>query len=277
MHVLVVGLRDLDAGKTTFAQALLRTLADRGVDVAPFKPWSASSLWQHHDAVVRALDEGLASRDARRLLAASRRDADPRRVNPVHRIWRPRSAFEAGRGNTVPLLDRVAGEEEVTWVVHGEEGLPDPLPELVADAPAAERVPDGEALRRLQARLHVPAVEDAWRRLGGADWTLTESYSDVARPPGLSAVPDAVLAVEPGRVHRFDGPRWDKALDLRGGIRGGPGSAEPAAGDLLDLATPEARADLPPLGERRRGDVDALAEAYQGTLEEVLPEAVDAG
>lgn len=277
MHVLVVGLRDLDAGKTTFAEGLLRTLAGRGVDVAPFKPWSASSLWQHHDAVVRALGEHLASRDARRLLAAARREADPRLVNPVHRVWRPRSAFESGRGNTVPLLDRVAGDEGVTWVVHGGEALPDPLPELVEDAPAVERAPDEEALARLQADLHVPAVEGAWDRLRGADWTLTESYSDVARPPGLSAVPDVTLAVEPGRVHRFDGERWDKALDLRSGVRGRAGSTEPATGDLLDLVTPEARAELAPLTDAARTDVDGLAEAYREAVAEVLPEATGDG
>jgi predicted P-loop ATPase/GTPase len=271
----VVGLRDLDAGKTTFAQGVLRTVWRQGEEPVPFKPWSASSLWQHHDAVTRALEGDLASRDARRLLAAAGRDADPRLVNPVHRVWRPRSALEAGRGNTVPLLDRVADDDGVAWVVHGDGDLPEPLPGLVADASRVERAPDDDALRALQAELHVPAVEAAWERLDGTGWVLTESYSDVARPPGFPGVPDVTLAVEPGRVHRFDGTRWDKALDLRTGVRGGSAGAEPASPELLDLVSPEASSDLPPLADAERTDLDAVEEAYREAIEAVLPEATD--
>ncbi len=275
MQVLVVGLRDVDSGKTTLAQALLRSLRGAGRGVRPFKPWSASDLWVHHDLVARDLERGrLGSRDAERLQAAAGTALPAPVVNPVHRLWTPLPAREHPRQRSAPAVDRVARlDGRVEAVVHPGVELPEEVEAWLAGVDGVHRVGGSRDLTVLQGEHHVPAVREAWAEVREGDgWVVVESYSDVATPPGLDLVPEVVLAAEPGRVHRFHGPRFVRALEVAVGS-GGVGS-EAAAWRVLDLVDPVASVEVPRLAGDARGSVDAVAEAYGPALAELVPEAV---
>ncbi|KAF5431541.1 putative P-loop ATPase/GTPase [Candidatus Methanophagaceae archaeon] len=92
-NILIVGLKGQDAGKTTFALALLAYLREKGHNACAFKPRAGNNVWYDFDVVHDALSQGrLYGKDATRLKAASAFSAadDPLSeecINPIHRLW----------------------------------------------------------------------------------------------------------------------------------------------------------------------------------------------
>ena len=92
-NILIVGLKGQDAGKTTFALALLAYLREKGHNACAFKPRAGNNVWYDFDVVHDALSQGrLYGKDATRLKAASAFSVadDPlleECINPIHRLW----------------------------------------------------------------------------------------------------------------------------------------------------------------------------------------------
>jgi hypothetical protein len=85
---LIVGLKELDAGKTTVAHALLLCLGERGIKACGFKPMAANTLWHNYDVVHEALSDGrLYGKDSKLLRNASYTDFPEELINPIHRLW----------------------------------------------------------------------------------------------------------------------------------------------------------------------------------------------
>jgi len=261
MTVLVVGARDVDAGKTTFSTGLLARTGAVG-----FKPRAGNDRWFHHDDYRHAVERGrLFGKDARRLAAASPGDLAPETINPVHRLWEPTPGRSGplGREGRTFLVDR-AGDR---YVVNGARTLPDRLREHLplAEAIAVDSLP---ALNRAMEQYHLPAMEAVGEDVAAVDRAVVESYGDVARPlPGID--PDAVAVVEPTRVRVVDGDRYRKACAV---AAGGPceGQLEERVGDVLALVDPVAGVELPALSGEERSDPDAVADAYGPAYDELL-------
>ena len=105
MRILVVGTRQVDAGKTTFTRGLMVAMG-----MPAFKPRAANDRWYSYDTYHRAIDDGrLYGRDAMRVAAGREGDVAPEDVNPIHRLWRPVNDPDGGihgRPNRRFLVDR---------------------------------------------------------------------------------------------------------------------------------------------------------------------------
>lgn len=274
MKLLVVGAREVDAGKTTFATGLVHRLG------APaFKPRAGNDYWHDHDDNRRSIGDGrLYGKDARRLAAASPEDVSPEAVNPVHRLWLPRPGAATGilgREERAFVVDRVtppgvtdspSGESD-RFVVNATVEFPplvrDGLP--VDDAVAVSSL---EECNRVMADLHRPATAALAEAVRGRERAVVESYADIADPlPGLE--PDAVAAVEPRRVSVYDGERYARACEVASGSAY-EGRLEERVAHVVELLDPGARVALPPLAAEGRTDPEAVADAYEAAYDAVV-------
>ncbi|MFB6073455.1 MAG: ATPase [Haloarculaceae archaeon] len=261
MNVLVVGTRELRAGKTTFSRGLVVDM-----DAVGYKPRAGSDVWNHRDQYERATSRGrLYGSDARKLAAAGRGDRAPEDVNAIHRLWKPDPGSGTGllgREDFAFVLDRVGESFVANATVEPPAELRERLP--VDDAVQVRSV---EQLNAVIERRHVPALRALGREIAATDRAVVESYADVARPiPGLE--PDAVAVVEPARVRVYDGTRFLRACEV---ATGGPGETalEERVGSVVGLADPERTVALPALFEDERSDPDAVARAYEDAYEAV--------
>jgi len=118
-QVMVVGLKGVDSGKTTFSRALLSHLRDEGLNVCGFKPMAGNNIWYDYEVVSRALSEGrLYGRDAGLLKEESTGEVPEELINPVHRLWSEPSKIDAATGVPTFIVDRITfwpqgkGEDE---------------------------------------------------------------------------------------------------------------------------------------------------------------------
>lgn len=85
---LIVGLKEVDAGKTTVARALLLCLRERGITACGFKPKAGNTLWYDYEVVHEALSQGrLYGKDAKLLRMASGINIPEEIISPIHRLW----------------------------------------------------------------------------------------------------------------------------------------------------------------------------------------------
>lgn len=264
MRLLVVGARQVDAGKTTFTRGLA---AVTGVRVG--KPRGANDLWHHHDAYRRAIDAGrLYGKDARSLADELDIDVAPEAINPIHRLWGPvadPAGGMHGRAHRQFLVDRVGD----TFVVNGNADLPR---ELTAALPLedAPRVDSIGAINQLIEDRYLPTLERWERRQARHEGLIIESYSDIAMPVQTVTF-DHVAVVEPGRVRVFRGDRYASACEA---VSPAPreGTMEPTVGNVIADLTPVGEAELPPLPAPDRERSARIARAYREAYELLLNE-----
>ena len=85
---LIVGLKELNAGKTTIAQALLLYLRDRGMKACGFKPKAVNTLRYDYDIIHDALSQGrLYGKDSKLLKEVSGTHPPEELVSSIHRLW----------------------------------------------------------------------------------------------------------------------------------------------------------------------------------------------
>jgi predicted P-loop ATPase/GTPase len=222
---LVVGLKELNAGKTTIARALLRCLRDRGMRACGFKPKAGNTLWYDYDVVHEALRQGrLYGKDAKRLKEASSTALPEELVNPIHRLWATPPHHLTPDLASLPyfIVDRVTfwGEQPSELVVvndalpfkHGREGL---VANLYKPGTEVEHVTTCRTMNMIVDRSYEEAIERAHRRIAEEhDAVIYESYADIALPwRGITDL-DVVLAVHPGYIHAYDPDRYLSALHL---------------------------------------------------------------
>ncbi len=261
MHVLVVGARELRAGKTTFSLGLTAH-----ADAVGFKPRSGNDCWLHRDRFERAVSEGrLYGKDAALLADASPGERRPEDGNAVHRLWQPApgpGSGMLGQDDSVFVADRVGG----SLVVNDTVALP-PLVREHLPVEEAVRVGSLRELNEVTERRHVPTLLALSRRVADHEQAVVESYADVARPlPEFE--PDAVAVVEPTRVRVHDGPRFLRACEV---ATGSPRESrlEERVGSVVDLADPERTCGLAPLTDDERTDPATVARAYEDAYEAV--------
>ncbi|MEF8880923.1 MAG: ATPase [Halapricum sp.] len=267
MKLLVVGSKQLDAGKTTFSVGLVERTGAVG-----YKPRAGNDYWYSYDDVRTAAADGvLYGKDALRLAAVSPNGASPADIGPIHRLWRPRPGGVGsvlGQDGREFLLDRVGD----TYVVNATITLPELLREsfpvesaIGVDSLAAFNDVMETHHRRIQADL---AAEIESRPLA-----VVESYGDIARP--LQDLDhDAVAVVEPRRLRVYDGGRYDKACSIAGGSPGpNRGTLEERVADVTELVDPIETIRLPPLRAETRHDPAAITDVYEAAYDALLSAA----
>lgn len=261
MRLLVVGAERVDAGKTTFAAGLIRSL-----DATGFKPRAGNDYWFDHDDYRTAIDAGrLYGKDAKRLVEAAAIDEPPEAINPIHRLWRPAPDGDTflGPGNRSFVLDR-AGDE---FVLNEHADVPE---SARATLPLDDAITVGtlDDLNRITRERYLPLLDELADRIRRTDPAVVESYGDVARPLRDLAV-DRVAVVEPARARIYDGDRFDNACAITSGSPG-EGTLEERVGEVTDLIDPLATVALPPLTKPERNDPDAIAERYAPAYEALV-------
>ncbi len=227
--VLVSGLKEVDAGKTSVARALLGLMQDEGLNPCGFKPMAGNDLWYDYDVVQEALSQGrLYGKDSKLLREASNTRFSEEVISPVHRLYGIPSDNPSNvlAGDNSFLVDRVSmwnGEHEQIVVLNrrsqGNVDVWNHLRKLLAHAKKIVRVSNAKELDSVTKAYYGGAVESAHTRIMEShDSLVYESYSDVALPwSGILGL-DAVLLVEPGHVYRYDPERYMSALRIQGSM-----------------------------------------------------------
>jgi predicted P-loop ATPase/GTPase len=280
-QVLVVGLKGVDSGKTTFSRALLSHLRDEGLDVCGFKPMAGNNIWYDYDVVSRALSKGrLFGRDAGLLKAESSGDVPEELINPVHRLWSEPSKIDPATGVPTFIIDRITlwpegedgdgdedgGErsvlvENANVHLNGEKEL---LKNLYPKAADVYNVEDAEGLNGLIEAHYGRAIRSARRKIAREhDAVVIEGYSDAALPAGEVCDPDLVVGVEPWQISVYDPERYQNAVRLSTPTY----SKEVSTSKVMELLRPERVIEYPPSSSDERVD----------RLKEIMPEVLAVG
>jgi len=255
--ILVVGFGE-DSGKTTLAASLAAALSSEGFRVQPFKPVGATRVWLHPQVLSESRSRGfLVTWDGYVLSRAVEGSGGPETVNPVAGLVAPVDPFTGRRYSEALVALRVSGCSGRRVHLYEARTL-DSLPPTLSGAlrgvlprlrPEPAPVKPG-GLGGVVESLGVEAADSCLARLlGEADVVVAESNSDVAAPTPLTARPDLVVAVAPGRAAVYRGDRWSLALQLL--ASGRPHAA--VVGEVARLVEPLRLVDLPLTGDALEG------------------------
>jgi len=230
MKILIVGLREKDAGKTTLALALLTYLREKGFNACGFKPRAGNSVWYDYDVVHEALSQGrLYGKDAKLLTTASVLGSDvgalkEEFINPFHRLWAEPPLIDPITQIPYFILDRITlwRKEGVRNLAVVNKTLPVEyrcndaiLANLRAKASRIYNVRDLDTLYRLTERYYDLAVELVYKEMNKQyECLVIESYSDIALPwRGLKDL-NAVFGVKPGQISVYEPEKYLTAVQL---------------------------------------------------------------
>ena len=282
--VLIVGLKEKDAGKTSLAQALLAYLREKGFNAYGFKPRAGNNVWYDYDVVHEALSQGrLYGKDAKLLKAASafgsvvgggvvNANVVEEFINPVHRLWAEPPLIDPISQIPYFILDRVTlwFKEGVRNLVIENEALPieyrcnDAIFEILrAKASGIYHVRDLDTLNKLTEEYYDPAVELAYKRtVEHHDYVVIESYSDIALPwKGLKDL-NAVIGVKPGQILVYNPEKYMAAVQLSASTYS---QEELATSRIAELVKPIKELRVPPskseeIMQRLKGKIPGLLE-----------------
>ncbi len=279
LKVLIAGLKEKDAGKTSLALALLAYLREKGFNACGFKPKAGNSVWYDYDIVHEALSQGkLYGKDAKLLKAASAFGSmadtamEEEFINPIHRLWAEPPLVATITQIPYFILDRVTlwFKEGVRNFVVENESLPveyrcndADFENLRAKAFGIYRVRDLNMLNVLTEEYYDLAIELAYKRMVEQhEYVIIESYSDIALPwKGLKDL-DAVFGVKPGHISVYDPDKYLTAVQLSASTYS---KEELATSRIVDLVKPIKEVRVPPF--RTEEMVQRLKEKIQGLLD----------
>ncbi len=216
MKLLCVGIKEVDAGKTTVTLAIMRYLKQHGERVGGFKPRASNNVWYDWKIVEKALKHGTVyGHDAKLLSEESTDTPSITLINPVHRLWLPNSpTFSQGIPNF--LLDRITAEKGDTIIVNKRQEFP-------VDKQYFDKLFSRSEVYNVSKRKDLNSVTnlyndaDAWANdllSERFDSLVYESYSDIGMPwQGISDL-DYVFAVGPFHLSIYEGTRYLKAFEV---------------------------------------------------------------
>ncbi len=269
--VLIVGLKEKDAGKTSLALALLAYLREKGFNASGFKPRAGNSVWYDYDVVHEALSQGrLYGKDAKVLKTASDYGSEAGAgagagagvananlieefINPTHRLWAEPALIAPISQIPYFILDRVTlwFEEGVRNLVVVNETLPveyrcddKHFRKLRARASSIYHVRDLNTLNKLTEDYYDLAVELAYKKMVEQhDCVVIESYSDIALPwKGLNDL-DVVFGVKPGQISVYEPKKYLAAVQLSASTYS---QEELTTSKIVELVKPIKEARVPP-------------------------------
>ena len=254
---LIVGLKEKDAGKTSFALALLAYLREEGINASGFKPRAGNSVWYDYDVVHEALTQGrLYGKDAKLLSSASAYSSVSTTqieefINPIHRLW-----AEPSRINPISQIPDFILDRVTLWYKDGVKNLVVENEALSADYNNADfrniranastiyQVRDLKTLNTITEKYYSYAVELAYKRmLAQHEYVVIESYSDIALPwNGLNDL-DIVIGVKPGQMLVYEPKKYLAAVQL---VTPTYSQEEIRTARIVDLIKPLKVVNVPP-------------------------------
>jgi len=277
LKVLIAGLKEKNAGKTSLAMALLAYLREKGFNTCGFKPRAGNSVWYDYDMVHEALSQGrLYGKDAKLLKNASAFYSDAGAImeefiNPIHRLWAEPPLVDPLTQIHYFILDRITlwFREGVRNLIVENKTLPveymcndADFEKLRAKASVIYRVRDLYTLNKLTEEYYGIAIELAYKEMNKQyDCVVIESYSDIALPwKGLKDL-DVVFGVKPGHISVYDPDKYLAAVQLSASTYS---QEELATSRIVDLVKPIKRVRVPPF--RTDEILQGLKEKIPGLL-----------
>jgi predicted P-loop ATPase/GTPase len=251
--ILIVGLKEKDAGKTTLALALLKYLRENGINACSFKPKAGNCLWYDYDVVYEALSQArLYGKDAKLLKEASDTSLNEEVINPIHRLWA--EDFMWKRIERLPnfLLDRVTLlKDELRFILIANKPLLSKYHEckellrgLYSNAKEVIEVYDIEQLNKVICKYYDKAIALAYEKIKqNSEFVVVESYSDVALPwEGIENI-EVVFGVEPWQISIYDPDKYLTTIKLFSQLR----YKEITTREVCKLLKPIKEIRIPPL------------------------------
>ncbi len=251
-RIMVVGLKEVDAGKTTVSRAALSLMRERGLNACGFKPKAGNNIWYDFDVVDEALSQGrLFGKDSKLLCRASGTDLPEEAISPFHRLL---GVPPEHRTNGIPeslyfIADRVTAwedDQEQTLVLNRMFDLDMETNSLLSkvkrNSDTRIEVGSSEKLNEVFINRYLRAIESAHELVyAESDAMVYESYADVALPwSGIDNL-DMVLGVEPGFILEYDPEKYLQAARMYSNFLN-----EGTTRRIIKLLKPRRKATFPP-------------------------------
>lgn len=230
-HILIVGLREVDSGKTTIASAVIDLLNQAGCAPCGFKPKAGNMLWYDYDIVYEALSSGrLYGKDSVKLKRASGTGLPLEAISPIHRLHGIPSDSRPLKltGPNGFVMDRISlwnGEQVQILVLndnyHLDKGTESLRGKILSKSEKVIHVENVEQINRVVRRYYSRAIRSAHDLVDSRhDSIVYESYSDIALPwEGIRDL-DSVFLARPGSVEVYDPDRYLTAVKMQGSMTG---------------------------------------------------------
>ena len=223
-NILVIGLTQEHAGKTSLAQALLSTFSEQGKKTCGFKPFSGYNYWYHYDMVYHSLLNGrLYSKDITKLHEHSTLKDTLELSNPIHRLWNEPAIMNSLTGVPPFIMDRFSIFENNTLNHHllvNQQligNIPDKFQQKIEEKKyTIHPVETIQSMNKIIQMYYNKAIETCYKKINKhSDVIVIESYADNALLPwkNLSGF-DIVLGIKPWEIHKYNPEKYVKAVQL---------------------------------------------------------------
>ncbi|MGV9198181.1 MAG: hypothetical protein ACOC44_10730 [Promethearchaeia archaeon] len=215
--LLISGIAEYSAGKTTVARALIRYFNEKSQSVSGFKPRSGNNIWYHWKLIREGLDQGtIFSKDAKLLQSEMKNKIPLTLINPVHRLWTMSS--ENSAWNSLPhfLMDRINFDNKQYILLNKQQDLPVKR-EFFETLFKKSEVIEIKSRDELQeySSLYGNATSQAHETLCKKfENIIIESYSNIAVPLRKISDLDFVFITRPFHIDIYKGERFLQALEL---------------------------------------------------------------
>lgn len=223
-NILVIGLTQEHAGKTSFAQALLSYFSEQGQKTCGFKPFSGYNYWYHFDMAHHSLSNGrIYSKDITKLQQHSTIKTTIEQVNPIHRLWNEPAVMESL--TTIPpfIMDRfsIYQQEKLTHHLLINQHLIKQIPieyqqKIEEKKYNIHPVETIHSMNKIIQNHYNQAIETCYNQLKKhCDITVIESYADNALLPWKTLDGfDFIFGIKPWEIHKYDPKKYVKAVQL---------------------------------------------------------------
>jgi predicted P-loop ATPase/GTPase len=223
-NILIIGLKPINSGKTSLAQAVISHLKQQQCKAVGFKPFSGSNIWYDFDMIDTTLSQSrIFSKDVMVLKQEARVDIDEEQLNPIHRIWNEPAIIDPITSLPSFILDRITlhtkSKKQYLLVINQNNvsQLNKKYFENLFKKPYEKQfISDVNTLNELTSTYYQKAIRDSYQKIKKIfDVVVVESYADNALLPwnGLDHF-DVVLAITPGCIFSYDPIQYEKALQV---------------------------------------------------------------
>lgn len=270
-NILVIGLTEEHAGKTSLAQALLSYFSDQNYNTCGFKPFSGYNYWYHFDMAHQSLSQGrLYGKDITHLQDYSTIKIPIELANPIHRLWNEPAIMNSLVNIPPFIMDRFSLYEQENLHHHLliNQHLFHKISEsyqknLKQNTYIFHPIDTVTMLNETIKTYYNNAIETCYKQIKKqAEVIIIESYADNALLPWKNLTGfDAVFGIKPWEIQRFDPEKYVKAIQLAK-----PVSAwETSTKKLTDLLKPIQTFEQQPM----------LSTEIIPTLKEQIPQMLD--
>ncbi len=223
-NILVIGLTEEHAGKTSLAQALLSNFSDQNYNTCSFKPFSGYNYWYHFDRAHQSLSQGrLYGKDITHLQKYSTVKLPIEIANPIHRLWNEPTHINSLVNIPPFIMDRFSlfEQEKLQHHLLINQHLIHKISEeyqqnLKQNKFIFHSIDSVSQMNETIQTYYNNAIETCYEQIKKqAEIIIIESYADNALFPWKNLTSfDAVFGIKPWEIQRFDPEKYVKAIQL---------------------------------------------------------------